>query len=249
MKKKIIAITLVILAMLLSACKGNEQVNNEKPEAEQRTNVKETDTQTGEEYYLLADFENYFECSQVSYIASFGTVTPISKEEEPDMVPYGNQSVKLEILGTEESWRLRRPTMRFYNGNGFFNATTNFSNLSKISFDIYNAQDYEASIRFYTDNLIKRTDNQLLNVFTNTDYKYNVVNIIDLEPNSWNHVEILAEDIRAVQYDGQAKPYFVYGSEALQAVGGFNIEFDRGEIHEEAEVFYFDNLRAYLKKE
>lgn len=250
MKKKIIAITLVILAMSLSACKGKEQVNNEQqPNAEQRTNVKETDTQTGEEYYLLADFENYFECSQVSYIASFGTVTQISKEEEPDMVPYGNQSVKLEILGTEESWRLRRPTMRFYNGNGFFNETTDFSNMTKISFDIYNAQDYEASIRFYVDSLIKRTENQLLNVFTNTDYKYNVVNVIDLEPNSWNHIEIAAEDIRAVQYDGQAKPYFVYGSEALQVVGGFNIEFDRGEIHEESEVFYFDNLRAYLKTE
>lgn len=250
MKKKIIAITFVLLIVLLSACKEKEQVDNEQqPKAEQRTNVKETDAQTGEEYYLLADFENYFECSQVSYIASFGTVTQISKEEEPDMVPYGNQSVKLEILGTEESWRLRRPTMRFYNGNGFFNETTDFSNLSKISFDIYNAQDYEASIRFYVDSLIKRTENQLLNIFTNTDYKFNVVNVIDLKPNSWNHIEIDANDIRAVKYDGQAKPYFVYGEEALKVVGGFNIEFDRGEIHEEAEVFYFDNLRAYLKSE
>ena len=248
MKKYILLVALVVCALSLSGCKKDKQVSTQQQETKQRTNVKETDAKTGEEYYLLADFENYFECSQVSYIASFGTVTEISKEEEPDMVPYGNQSVKLEILGTEESWRLRRPTMRFYNGNGFFNETTDFSNMSKISFDIYNAQDYEASIRFYVDSLIERTDNQLLNIFTNTDYKYNVVNIIDLKPNSWNHIEILAEDIRAVQYDGQAKPYFVYGEEALKVVGGFNIEFDRGEIHEEQEVFYFDNLRAYLKK-
>lgn len=248
MKKYILLVALVVCALSLSGCKKDKQVSTEQQETKQRTNVKETDVNTGEEYYLLADFENYFECSQVSYIASFGTITEISKEKEPDMVPYGNQSVKLEILGTEESWRLRRPTMRFYNGNGFFNETTDFSNMSKISFDIYNAQDYEASIRFYVDSLIERTDNQLLNIFTNTDYKYNVVNVIDLEPNSWNHIEILAEDIRAVQYDGQAKPYFVYGEEALKVVGGFNIEFDRGEIHEEQEVFYFDNLRAYLKK-
>lgn len=257
MKKKKVLIVVLLFLLTLSAIfavvvvtSKKKEVNDEtKVKKEQRTNVKETDAQTGEEYYLLADFENYFECSQVSYIASFGTVTPISKDKEPDMVPYGNQSVKLEILGTEESWRLRRPTMRFYNGNGFFNATTDFSNLSKISFDIYNAQDYEASIRFYVDSLIKRTENQLLNIFTNTDYKYNVVNVIDLKPNSWNHIEIEAGDIRAVKYDGQAKPYFVYGEEALKIVGGFNIEFDRGEIHEEAEVFYFDNLRAYLKDE
>lgn len=257
MKKKKIVIVALLLLLTISAVLAVVLINSNKKTAnddstakeEQRTNVKEKDDETGEEYYLLADFENYFECSQVSYIASFGTVTQISKEEEPDMVPYGNQSVKLEILGTEESWRQRRPTMRFFNGNGFFNATTDFSNMSKISFDIYNAQDYEASIRFYIDSSIKRTNSQLLNIFTNTDYKYNTVNVIDLKPNSWNHIEIPAEDIRAVKYDEQAKAYFVYGSEALEVVGGFNIEFDRGEIHEETEIFYFDNLRAYMKNE
>ena len=129
-KKKIVIVALLFLLVVATVLAvvligSNKKTINDESQVkeEQRKNVKEKDEQTGEEYYLLADFENYFECSQVSYIASFGTVTPISKEEEPDMVPYGNQSVKLEILGTEESWRQRRPTMRFFNGNGFFNAT------------------------------------------------------------------------------------------------------------------------------
>lgn len=83
----------------------------------------------------------------------------------------------------------------------------------------------------------------------NTDYQWNVVNVIELEPNSWNHVEILTEDIRYVKYDDNLKPYYVYGAEALEEVGGFNIEFDRGDIHEKQEVFYFDNVRGYLKSE
>ena len=139
--------------------------------------------------------------------------------------------------------------MRFATCTGFFDETTDFSNVSKITFDIYNAQDYEASIRFYIDKSIGTSYIHLQSLNVNTDYKWNVVNVIDLEPNSWNHIEILAEDIRTLQYDEKSKPYFVYGEEALETVGGINIEFDRGEIHEEQEVFYFDNLRAYLKSE
>ena len=88
MKKYILLVALVVCALSLSGCKKDKQVSTQQQETKQRTNVKETDAKTGEEYYLLADFENYFECSQVSYIASFGTVTEISKEEEPDI--FGN---------------------------------------------------------------------------------------------------------------------------------------------------------------
>lgn len=247
-RMKLSILFLVVLLLSLTAC-GKQQTNQEVKKEEQRSNVKETDKETGEEYYLLADFENYFECTQVSYNATFGTITEITKEKEPEMVPYGNQSVKLEILGTEETHRHRRPTMRFATCTGFFDETTDFSNVSKITFDIYNAQDYEASIRFYIDKSIGTSYTHLQSLNVNTDYKWNVVNIIDLEPNSWNHIEILAEDIRTLQYDEKSNPYYVYGEEALGTVGGINIEFDRGEIHEEQEVFYFDNLRAYLKSE
>lgn len=249
MKRMMPFIALFLITITLSACSTDKTVT--KPaasETNQRKNVVETDPETGETYYLLGDFENYYECTQANYVASFGKVTEISKNAEPDMVPYGNQSVKLEISGTEESWRLRRPTMRFFNGSGFFDKTTNFSDMSRLTFDIYNAQDYEASIRFYMDTDISQGSMYIMNIFTNSDYGFNTVNIIDLKPKSWNHIEILAEEIRTVKYDDKAKPYFVYGAEALEVVGGFNIEFDRGEIHEKPEVFYFDNLRAYLKK-
>lgn len=248
MRKKILAVLFLVLTVVMTGC-GTKKTNSDVPKKEeQRKNVKETDSETGEEYYLLADFENYYECSQVNYIATFGTVTEVGKEEK-DMVPYGEQSVKMEILGTESSWRMRRPTMRISTNNGFFDATADFSDMSKLTFDIYNAQDYEASIRFYIDTDISQGHQMIWSIFVNSDYGYNIVNIIDLKPNSWNHIEIPAESIRIVNYDANGKPYFVYGEEALKEVGGFNIEFDRGEVHEEQEVFYFDNVRAYLKSE
>ena len=69
-----------------------------------------------------------------------------------------------------------------------------------------------------------------------------------MEPNSWNHIEIDAEDIRILRH-GANGPYFVYGAEALEVVGGFYLHFDRGELHEEPEVFYIDNVRAYISEE
>lgn len=255
MKKKTIWIVALLLLLTLSAVvaflatRPKKEVAGEKPktEVEQRSNVKETDAETGEEYYLLADFENYFECAQIGYNASFGKVTQITKEAEPEMVPYGNQSAKLEILGTEETWYMLRPTMRIGTNTAFFDETTDFSNVSRISFDIYNAQDYEASIRFYVDDVLSYRQNRDLS--QNTDHGRNTVIVLDLEPNSWNHIEIPAEDMKVYKYDKTGKGYMATGAEALSILGGINIEFDRGEIHEEQEVFYFDNLRAYLKSE
>ena len=39
-----------------------------------------------------------------------------------------------------------------------------------------------------------------------------------------------------------------YGADALEAVGGFHITFDRGELHEHPQQFYIDNIRAYIQK-
>lgn len=243
----LVLIVLLVFAIALFRNKSEKVDEKEQTKTEQRSNVKETDAETGEEYYLLGDFENYFECSQVAYNASFGTVTQITKEEEPDMVPYGNQSVKLKILGTEESFFMIRPTMRFSTKSAFFDETTDFSNVSRISFDIYNTQDYEASVRFYIDDQVSyRQDRSYL---YNTDYANCPSIILDLKPNSWNHIEIPSEDIKVLKYDKNGSGYMAYGAEALQTTCGINIEFDRGEIHEEQEVFYFDNLRAYLISE
>ena len=35
--------------------------------------------------------------------------------------------------------------------------------------------------------------------------------------------------------------------EALKEVGAFDILFDRGETHDVQQVYYIDNVRAYLK--
>lgn len=252
MKKKIVTIMLG-LAMILSltACADEKSAQGDIVEAskEQRKNVVEKDKETGETYYLLADFENYYETTQVKYGASFGTVTEIQKSEEPDMVTYGQQSVKLEILGNEETWHQHNPYMRFCTNGGFFNLTTDFSNMTKFTFDIYNGQDYEVTIRFYPDTNVNPRATLADRVVVDDNYEYNIINKITLEPNAWNHVEIPAEEIKILMYDTEGRAYNVYGAEALKTVGGFHIMFDRGELHEEPQIYYFDNVRAYIGDE
>lgn len=254
MKKQLVTILLTfIMIMSLVACADSKSAQGDatsQTEAgEQRKNVKETDKETGEEYYLLGDFENYFEATQVKYGASFGTVTEVKKSEEPDMVTYGEQSLKFEILGTEETWHQHSPYVRFSTNNGFFHQTTDFSNMSKFVFDIYNGQDYEVTIRFYPDESVNPRATLANRVITDDNYTYCITNKITLEPNAWNHVEIPAEEMKIVKYDTEGKAYNVYGAEALKTVGGFHIMFDRGELHEEQQVYYMDNVRAYMKND
>lgn len=249
MKKKIIPLMLGLALLTgLTACADQKtaQVDEKKTETTQRKNVTETDETTGESYYLLGDFENHFEATQVKAGASFGTITQVKKEEEPDMVTYGNQSLKLEILGTEQTWHQHQPYLRFSTNNGFFNQTTDFSNMSKFTFDIYNGQDYEVNIRFYPDVNINPRSTLADKVLVDDNYEYRITNIITLEPNAWNHVEIPAKEMRIIQYDKEGKPYNVYGAEALTGIGGFHIMFDRGELHEKQQIYYLDNVRAYL---
>ena len=253
MKKKIIPLLLcVVVLTALTACAGKKPAGADvKTEAsdERRSNVKETDKETGEEYYLLGDFENYYECTQVKYQGSFGKVTEIKKSEEPDMVTYGKQSAKLEILGTEQTWRQRNPILRLATTSAFFNETTNFTDLSRLTFDIYNAMDYEVTIRFYVDVKVDPQWTIEDQHQTNDNYEYCITNKIVLEPNQWNHVEIQAEDMKIVKNDADQKPYLAYGEEALEMVGAFCLMFDRGELHEEQQVYYIDNVRAYLAGE
>lgn len=253
MNKRIVTILLgLVMSFSLLACTNNEKVvqnDAETKEEKQRSNVIETDAETGETYYLLADFENYFECTQVKYSASFGKITEISKEEQPDMVTNGEQSVRLDILGTETSWFVRRPAVRFSTTNGFFNITYDFSNMSKFTFDIYNAQEHEVTIRFYKDGAVNTVSTMENRATTHDNYEYSIVTKVDLAPKQWNHVEINAADIKGIAYDVNEKPYQVYGAEALKTVGGFNLLFERSEATEEEQVFYLDNVRAYMNSE
>ena len=76
MRNRILAAFLCISLVLCSAgCKNRQSQTSEnqtsQPDAvqkeKQRSNVMEYDDQIGEYYYLIGDFENYFECSQVKY--------------------------------------------------------------------------------------------------------------------------------------------------------------------------------------
>lgn len=255
MRKKILAILLCGILMLnVSACADKKaQVDdtdsNQQSTTQQRKNVQGIDEQTKEKYYLLGDFENYYECTQVKYGSSFGKITQIKKTEEADMVTMGEQSAKLEILGTEETWLNHSPYMRFATTSDFFNLTTDFSNMTKFTFDIYNAQDYEVTIRFYADNNVDPRFSMPDEVLTDDNYEFCITNKINLEPNKWNHVEIKAEDIKIVQYDKEGKAYNVSGAQALQTVGAFVILFDRGELHENTQIYYMDNVRAYIEEQ
>lgn len=240
MKRRIIAIVLCLGIILSStACGGKKQ-----EEAKQRSNVIETDEKTKEQYYLMADFENYFECTQVKYEATFGTVTEVSAEEKKDMVTYGKQSAKLEIQGTSTQWGSRWPQLRISTSTGFFDLTEDFSNMTRLTFDIYNDMDYEVTVRFAVDDRIgsKRANYHFSYLQIDENRWDNVTTKITLLPNQWNHVEIPVEQIRVY------KDYIMtYGQEALNEVGAFVLIFDRGEVHETKQVYYIDNVRAYFE--
>lgn len=158
------------------------------------------------------------------------------------MVTYGEQSVKLDIFGSEETWFKIRPSMGFDVNSGFFNLTSNFSNMSRFTFDIYNGQDYEVTIRVCNGDGEERA-------FINDNYSLSKTVKVDLQPKQWTHVEIPAEDFKFVKYDNSAQPYLVSGAEALEDVSYLLIMFDRGELHENGQIYYVDNVRAYLKNE
>lgn len=254
MKNRIIALLLVLASMTaLTACADDKSAQTDTDDVvvseEKRTNVVETDEETGESYYLLGDFENYYECSSIKYQGTFGKVTQIKKSEMPEMVTYGEQSAKLEILGTEQTRNQRNPVLRMATTTAYFNETTDFSKLSKFTFDIYNDLDYDVTIRFYVDTAVDSRSTVEDRYMTNDNYKYCITNKIQLEPKQWTHVEIPADQIKTVKYgEDDLKPYLAYGAEALEMVGAFNIMFDRGELHDVQQVYYIDNIRAYMSE-
>lgn len=258
--KRVFSLILCVLLLAVCLCgcadqqatSGNttsKTPSNRLDIGERRSNVKLTDEDSGQEYYLMGDFENQFETTQVKYSADFGVVDMVSKSEEPDMVTNGEGSIHVTISGNESTWHKRRPNIRFSTTNAFFNLTTDFSNLDRFTLDIYNCQDYAVETRFYMCTEIYSNVTFEDRILTNPNYECSTVEIITLAPNSWTTVEIPAELMRYVNWDTSGKAYLVTGAEALTAVGGFVFSFDRGELHETPQEFYIDNARAYLKSE
>ena len=248
--KKILCLMLALLWLFtLSACKGEqpETPAATEPEVQQRSNVVETD-ENGQTNYLLADFENYYEASQLGLFADFGTIELVSRQDQPEMVTNGEASAHITISGNESSWMKRRPNLRISTTTGYFNYTTDFSDMEYLALDIYNCQDYEVEIRFYVNPSIDTNNTMEDRYATHPNNPYNIVYSVFLQPQQWNSVKIPAEEFKQVAYDENGVRYMKYGAEALEAVGGFHITFDRGELHENPQEFYMDNVRAYIRK-
>ncbi len=247
--KKLFSLILAVLCLLcLCACEGDTDAaaTTETTETEARSNIIETDAESGQTYYLLGDFEDYHEATQVKYSADFGTVQVIDKKDQPDKVTNGNGSIHITISGNESTWFKRRPNLRLSTTCAFFSYTTDFSNMEKLTLDVYNCQDTEVEIRLYLNQDIDPRSTLEDRYFTNPQNPDTIIISRVLQPNGWNHLEISAEEFKAVAYDEEGKRYMTYGAEALQSTGGFHITFDRAELHEQPQQFYLDNVRAYL---
>ena len=244
--KRRIMIAILCLSMLMTATACGKKDQKEQQDAKQRSNVIETDSETNEKYYLMADFENYFECTQIKYEAAFGTIKEVEKSDKPEYVTYGNQSAKLEIQGTSTQWGARWPQMRISTATDFFDLTEDFSNMTKFTFDIYSDMDYEVTMRFAVDDRVGSSRKNYHFSYLQIDENRwdNVTNKITLQPKQWNHVEISVDEIKVM------KDYVMtYGSDALSQVGAFVLIFDRGEVHDTKQVYYIDNIRAYFDGE
>ncbi len=252
MKKVLSLILLTVCLFSLCACTTNGENTpsqtqpQENVENTQRSNVIETDPENGQTYYLLGDFEDFYEATQVKYSADFGKIEVVSKEEQADKVTYGNGSIHVTISGNESTWFKRRPNMRLSTTSAFFSYTTDFSNMEKLTLDVYNCQDYEVEIRFYLSQEIAAQVVLEDRYFTNPQNPDTIVISRVLQPGQWNHLEIGADEFKAVTYDAEGKRQMICGAEALQATGGFHITFDRAELHDAPQEFYIDNVRAYL---
>ena len=137
--KKILCLILAVLCIMTMYACSSEQPETPaatEPEEEQRSNVVETD-ENGQTYYLLADFENYYEASQLGLFADFGTMELVSRQEQPEMVTNGETSAHVTISGNESSWLKRRPNLRISTTTGFFNYTTDFSDMEYLALDVW----------------------------------------------------------------------------------------------------------------
>ena len=243
MARRISAAILCICLLCLAGCESAQTSESAAPSEQsaavekekKRSNVMEYDEEAGEYYYLIGDFESYFECSQVKY--SGGKMTQISRSEAPELVTYGDQSLQIIVPAGESETALRMAT-----DTAFFNETTDFSNLTRVTFDVYNAQSESRSVRFYLNRVMRTstsdgTWNYAWEDIWNDDNQYSTSFRFDMEPGVWTHIEITAEEFaKKLQPD-------------LSQVDAFNIEFEDGRLYDADQIYYLDNVRVYIGEE
>ena len=133
-------------------------------------------------------------------------------------------------------------SLRMATDTAFFNETTDFSNLSKISFDVYNAQEESRSVRFYLNRFMRTatsdgTWNYAWEDIWHDDNQYSTSFRFDLSPNGWTHIEITAQE-----FAGKNQP-------DLSQVDGFYVEFEDGRLYDTDQTYYLDNVRVYIGEE
>lgn len=243
MRNRILVFFLCVsLVFSFAGCKDRQSQEtsgqNTQPNAvtkeKHRSNVIEYDDEIGLDYYLIGDFEDYFECSQVKYTG--GKMTQIKKSENPDLVTYGNQSLQIMVPAGESDVSLRMAT-----DTAYFNATTDFSNLSKVTFDVYNAQAESRSVRFYLNRFVRTatsdgTWNYAWEDIWHDDNQYSTSFRFDLNPNGWTHIEITAQEFAGKHQSD------------LSQVDGFYVEFEDGRLYDTDQIYYLDNVRVYIEE-
>jgi hypothetical protein len=137
-------------------------------------------------------------------------------------VKTGNQSIRIDVLG-RETWiwnNFDRPKFEIYTDSPFVQKM-NYSQYNEFRISVYNAMDYKVKLDFS----VNESDSTLGNK-----------RVFFLE-SGWNELRI---DIDPLIYS------HVHG---ITNISKFVFYFDRGELHDETEVVYFDNFRAVRTRE
>ncbi len=167
------------------------------------------------DYLMLGDFENYNQIAQIMYANNFGKVELCS---DGKYVTHGNSAIKLTITGFGENQRHFDPIMIFSTLHDYFQKT-DFSNVDYLEVDMYNAMDYDVTVRFMPSE----------SYYVTTVPKQTIV----LKPGA-NKVVI---DLNAIK-DGQGSAVF----------NELCFVFERGELFDGPRVIYMDNFRAHIVK-
>lgn len=239
---------IMTMSFLLSATSLFGFVGCDKKPLESSSENSSVEENAGEEsniiedgYYLLADFENYQQVTQVKNGWSLGKITMIAKTmptgivygkhlievlENAEMITRGNQCIKVEVMGKEELWGKRDPYLGFKT-NGTYFQKYDFTDCESILVDIYNASNESLKVKFYVH-----------------DTRYEALH--SLKP--YNYTFELKQGANAIELPLDAGMFAYPPAEGVFAnVGELGFIFDRGELHEETQVVYVDNLRAKMK--
>ena len=176
--------------------------------------------------YLLADFENYEQITQMKLGWTFGKVTPITNEQDPEKVTHGKQCIKAEVLGREEMRGGKLSPFLGFKTNGIYFQKADFTDCESFLVDIFSAMDYEIKVDFYVNDLRNEV------AYSQIELPYRIE--IRLQPGK-NSLEIPIDE-NLLEGRPQTGIY--------KNVSDFGFVFDRGELHEETQTFYIDNLRA-----